>query len=108
MTIDEVAGAVVQFSLQQRIRFMARLSCELTVAARETYIPGTEEISAPRQLRAYNEMQHRVAACLWELLNADTTEVWTWSFLTESPERYGSEVAVAGACERAFRFVAKG
>jgi hypothetical protein len=37
-----------------------------------------------RELRAYNEMQHRVAACLWELLEAETTEVWLWPFLSES------------------------
>jgi hypothetical protein len=105
MTIGDLEHAVAQFSPQQRIRVVARILHELTVAARETYAPGTDEIAAPRQLREYNEMQHRVAACLWELMDAQTTEVWFWAFLSESSASSGCDAAVAAACERAYQFV---
>lgn len=95
---------MAQFSPQQRIRFVARLLNELTVAARETYVPGSEEIAAPRQLRAYNEMQHRAAACLWELMETETTEVWIWPFLLESSASSRCDAAVVSACERAYQF----
>jgi hypothetical protein len=50
------------------IRFLARLSWEITIAGRHTYEAGTDELSSPRQLRRVNEIQHRVTACLSQLL----------------------------------------
>jgi hypothetical protein len=105
MTIGEVEHLVAQFSPQQRIRFVARLLHELTVAARETYVPGSEEIAETRQLRAYNDMQHRAAACLWELRETETTEVWIWPFPSESSSSSRCDAAVISACERAYQFV---
>ena len=50
------------------IRFLARLSWEITIAGRNSYEPGTEELTDPSQLRRVNEIQHRVTACLSQLL----------------------------------------
>ena len=38
-------------------------------------------------------------------MEAETTEVWIWSFLSESSASYRCEAAVAAASERAYKFV---
>jgi hypothetical protein len=105
MTINEVANAAAQLTLEQKARLVARLSFELTIAARDTYIPGTNDIASPQQLRAYNEMQHRVSACLCELLDGRTTDIWVWPVLSESAEVAGCSKEVTRACVRAFRIL---
>ncbi len=50
--------------VERKIAFLAHLAHELTVAARGTYIPGTDSVAKPEVLRHYNEMQHRVTASL--------------------------------------------
>ena len=50
--------------LSQRIIFLAYLAHELTVSARMTYEPGTENVTAPQLLRAFNEVQHHVTGAL--------------------------------------------
>ena len=50
------------------IRFLARLSCEITIAGRNSYEAGTDDLVNPRQLRRVNEIQHGVTACLSQLL----------------------------------------
>ncbi len=49
--------------------FLAVLGHELTIAARNSYRAGTEELDKPRQLRQINEVQHRVLACLSQSLS---------------------------------------
>lgn len=50
------------------IRFLARLSWEITIAGRNSYEVGTDQIAKPTHLRRVNEVQHRVTACLSQLL----------------------------------------
>ena len=64
MTIDEIASVAARLNPAQKQRLLVRLSFELTIAARDTYVPGTEEITTPRQIRALNEIQPRVTVCL--------------------------------------------
>ena len=52
-----------------KLRFLARLSFEVTIAGRNSYEAGTDELTDPRQLRRVNEVQHRITACLSQLLN---------------------------------------
>jgi len=47
---------------RKRQLFWPLVAANLTVAARETYVPQTDEIAQPRKLRAYNEMLHRVCS----------------------------------------------
>jgi|SRR6185369_10168505 hypothetical protein len=54
---------------EDQLRFLVRLSFELTIAGRCSYEAGTEDLVHPRQLRRVNEIQHRVTACLSQLLN---------------------------------------
>lgn len=50
------------------IRFLARLSCEITIVGRNSYEAGTDELINRRQLRRVNEVQNKVTACLSQLL----------------------------------------
>ena len=44
--------------------YLSLLAHELTVCARSTYETGTENVSRPEVLRAYNELLHRVTGSL--------------------------------------------
>ena len=106
MTISDIGSAAAQLTQEQKTRLVARLSFELTITARETYVPGTEDIAAPGQIRAYNEMQHRVSACLCELLDGRTTDIWIWSSIAELAEMARCGAQVTRACLRAFQGIA--
>ncbi len=103
MTIADIAKAVDVLSHGQQRRFLAGLAQAFTVAARDTYVAGSEDVQAPRGLRAYIEMQHRITACLADKLNGESHDIWTWSYLAECAEGYSCEAAVLGACARALR-----
>ena len=66
--IAEEADWIGSITPDQKIRFLARLSFEITIAARHTYEAGTDDLTNPRQLRRINEILHRVTACLSQLL----------------------------------------
>ncbi|WP_158600160.1 hypothetical protein [Acidovorax sp. 106] len=57
-----------------QVLFLTALSHCLTIAGRDSYIPKNEELEHPTHLRRINEIQHRVAACTYELLVNDSTE----------------------------------
>lgn len=59
---------------KNQVLFLTALSHSLTVAGRDSYIPQTEELAHPTHLRRINEIQHRVAACTYELLINFSTE----------------------------------
>jgi hypothetical protein len=105
MTINDVADAAMQLTAEQKLLLLARLSHELTIAARDTYVPGAEDIVAPRQIRAYNEMQHRVSACLCELIERRTTDLWIWPYISESSEMAGCGMGATRACVSAIQSV---
>ena len=58
-------------SLDERSKttFLVTLARELTLAGRASYVPQSEELSNPAWLRQVNEVQHRVLACLSEVLH---------------------------------------
>jgi hypothetical protein len=58
-------------SRDNKVRFLSRLAFELTVAARDTYVPQTEDLSHPAHLRAINELQHRILSYLSALTSGD-------------------------------------
>jgi hypothetical protein len=49
-------------SRSARMVLLARIAHALTVCARSTYEVGTDSVSEPKVLRAYNELLHRVTA----------------------------------------------
>jgi len=69
LTISEETAWVDGLSLEFQLRFLARLSFELTIVGRSSYEAGTDDLEHPQQLRKVNEIQHRVTACLSQLLD---------------------------------------
>lgn len=51
-----------------KARFLACLGHELTIAGRDSYVVQGDGLSKPELLRGINEIQHRVLACLSQLL----------------------------------------
>ena len=54
--------------------FLATLIHAITIVGRNSYQPQTEELEKPSQLRNINEIQHRVAACLRQILSGQANE----------------------------------
>jgi len=67
-TAREESEWLVGLSDRHKQLFLATLGHELTIAARSTYQPQTEDLDHPRWMRRFNEVQHRVAACLYQRL----------------------------------------
>lgn len=59
---------LAELPYEGKVLFLAALAHELTVVARNTYRPQTEELDKPSQLRSVNEIQHRILACLVQSL----------------------------------------
>jgi hypothetical protein len=69
MTSIESEGQwLVDLPVARKALFLTALMHALTIAGRGSYRPRTEELDKPAQLRAINEIQHRVSACLHQLL----------------------------------------
>jgi hypothetical protein len=67
MTRVEAIAKYSALSPTQQIAVLAHFGHELTVAARDTYVPGTDDVSDAPRLRHANEMLHRVLAHIWHL-----------------------------------------
>lgn len=76
MTIVEAEGQwMVSLDVAAKARFLASLSHGLTIAGRvASYEAGTNGLIRPDLLRHVNEIQHRVSACLRQLLDGDGNE----------------------------------
>jgi hypothetical protein len=58
-----------------KARFLALLSHALTIAGRAaSYEVQGDGLTHPESLRCINEIQHRVSACLLQLLAGDASE----------------------------------
>jgi hypothetical protein len=66
--IEEEGAWLASLNLNEQLRFLARLGFEITIAGRNSYEAGTDELIAPSQLRRVNEIQHRITACLSQLM----------------------------------------
>lgn len=97
-----------------QVLFLTALSHCLTVAGRDSYIPQREELAHPTHLRRINEIQHRVAACTYELLVNDSTESFRRSIahwvLDQTDQRMSENMQWAWqtAKERVLKAVAQG
>lgn len=105
MIIAELAVAAEQLTRDETCRFLARLAFELTIAARDTYIAGSEDIADPRQLRAFNEIQHRVTSSLVDAMAGGNGNGWLWPFISESADKAGVTTGVLRACSTAIQSV---
>jgi hypothetical protein len=66
--IDSEGAWLVGLDDESKILFLATLGHTLTIAGRNSYAPKNDGLANPAQLRRINEIQHRVLACLRELL----------------------------------------
>jgi hypothetical protein len=57
-------------SLEERSKtaFLLSLANELTLVGRASYVPQSDDLRHPAWLRCINEIQHRVLACLSEVM----------------------------------------
>lgn len=71
MNVEQATKWFLELPGKWQDRFIALLINRLTVAARETYEPQTEAVVAPTRLRHYNEMIHRSAGFLDDVLDRE-------------------------------------
>ena len=70
MATAETEGKwLAALDLGARAQFLASLSHELTIAGRDSYVVQGVGLTKPELLRGINEIQHRVSACLAQLLS---------------------------------------
>ena len=69
MTVDDAITVFSKMTEEEQGRFLATLAHEITIVARGTYVPGTEEVADPPRLRQWNELQHLIVGQLIKLLD---------------------------------------
>ena len=92
MSVVEAEGQwLASLDARAKARFLAALSHELTIAGRAaSYEVGTNGLTRPDLLRHVNEIQHRVSACLSQLLRGEGNESFERSianWVLEAPDR---------------------
>ncbi len=73
--LKHVQEAIDRFSAldsDTKIRFLARLAFELTIAARATYVPQSDDIDDPAAIRHINEATHRVTSQLTKMIESES------------------------------------
>ena len=89
--VDDELGKVIstftKLSPSEQAVLLARFAFELTISARDTYVPGSDAVEFPERLRAVNEIQHRVIGRLADILlgrgwNGADEYVWGAAFET--------------------------
>ncbi len=71
MNTKEAIEIFSDLSNDEKANFLARLAFELTIAAREAYEVGTEDLTNPKLMRSINEIQHRILSQLSAILRKD-------------------------------------
>ncbi len=85
-------GTYERLSIRKKAAFLALLSYHLTIRARETYVPGTGDVSDPPKLRVINEVQHRILSRIVDLLaerNVEYPDRDFWEGIEEICSRAG-------------------
>jgi hypothetical protein len=91
VSVVEAEGQwLASLDARAKARFLATLSHELTIAGRAaSYEVGTDGLTRPELLRHVNEIQHRVSACLRQLLQGEGNESFESSianWVLEAPD----------------------
>ena len=82
MAMDEFKGFYLSLDNTGKARLLALLAFDLSIAARDTYAVGTEDLADPRRMRQVNELQHHVLDRLSSLL--DSGEAWDEELFADS------------------------
>jgi len=65
---------LISLNREAKLLFLTRLAHGITIAGRNSYVPGSDELENPTQLRKINEIQHRVLGCLLQLMQDEAYE----------------------------------
>ena len=57
---SQLAQDFETFDLQSKNRLLAEMGFQISIAARATYAPGTDDVDRPVQLRLLSELLHRI------------------------------------------------
>jgi hypothetical protein len=104
MTEQEFKSRFKTFSAGDQALFLVRLAADLTVEARGTYIPQSEDVSDPSRLRMFNEAQHRILFQALHLLQRDSDRypddvfadvVWDYLIALDCTERLDATLRIA-------------
>ena len=79
MDCNDIIVIFSSLEVEEKISVLARLALELTILARDTYAVDSESVLKPGQLRAYNDIQHKLLGQLCK-------------FLAHDPKRYPDDV----------------
>ena len=71
LNADAATGLYASLNRNAQIRLLSRFGFNLTIAARETYEVGTDQVLDPPRLREINEVQHRVFGHIGKLISND-------------------------------------
>jgi len=87
LSIQRRVPPSLRLSPDEQAVVLARFVFELTISARDTYVPGSNRVQFPERLRALNEIQHRVTERLVDVLlgrewNGADEYVWGVAFET--------------------------
>ena len=108
----EAITAISGLSAAEHVRFLTRLSWELTIVARYYYRPGTDDFTDHAAVRAVNELQHILAGQTRAILDDDPArypdDLLVQIVLGETPDRPDLRGLVRGAFGRAYDFVRSG
>jgi hypothetical protein len=91
---------IVRLSSSELARFLSVVSLELTISAREIYVPGSMDVEDPSRLRALNECQHFLLGILRRVLFVEEVDV---SSLIESFSSLLGDKQVGEALQAASR-----
>ena len=70
-TYENMLSAFLFLPDEEKIAVLAQAAFRLTVFARDTYLPDSDGLKQPEQLRIYNEMQHKLLEQLNKILIHD-------------------------------------
>jgi hypothetical protein len=88
----EVISRFTKLSRNEQAVVLARFAFELTISARDTYVPGSNSVEFPERLRALNEIQHRVTSRLVDILLGrgwDGADEYVWGVAFETARDAG-------------------
>ena len=99
MNAESESRWIASIDTGEKLRFLAMLAHQLTIAARSSYAAGTDTLSHPKRLRAINEIQHRVTACVSQMLAGNERGEFAHSIASDV---FGAEPDVQPYCVRAW------
>jgi hypothetical protein len=96
MSADAEGQWLVSLDDGAKARFLASLSHQLTIAGRDSYVAQGDGLTKPELLRGINEIQHRVSACLSQLLSGEGNESFERSMASWVLESSNRELKAHG------------